>query len=146
MTFRRLFVVALLGLVGAGCASAPTARVAGPSQDRGLSIALIGQRCDRENDPSWSVADILDLALRVAVANRSDAPVQFDPLALQLIAAGENRAPHRADDADLVMPGSTRVFEVRFLERDDRLACNVPMTLTLAGFAPIPFLASRDDI
>ncbi|HXJ23890.1 MAG TPA: hypothetical protein VMT03_27095 [Polyangia bacterium] len=160
MLLRRLStslgLLVLIGAAGAGCASAPLARTAAPSQSRGVAVALSGQRCDRENDPGWSVADMLDLTLQVSVANDGDTAVFFDPWALQLIAAGMARAVHRADSAGMVLPGTSRVFAVRFLERDDRLACNVPMTLALArtarvsgtpiALAPIPFLASNDDI
>jgi hypothetical protein len=139
-----------------GCASQPLARAGGPAQAQAISVALVGQSCDRENDPNWSIADILELDLRIRVTNSGATVLRFDPAQTALIAVGQPHRPHREDTAAVIPPGGSRTFVVHFLERDGRLACNVPMALAIdravtAGgasvtFQPIPFLASNEDI
>jgi hypothetical protein len=80
----------------------------------------------------------------------------FDPAATRLLADGETRSPHRADGPMAIAVGESRTFSVHFLERDDNLACNVPMALTLGRavavggasvtLRPISFLASNSDV
>jgi hypothetical protein len=139
-----------------GCASQPFVRAGEPAQSQAISVALVGQSCDRENDPNWSSADILGLDLRILVTNSGAADLRFDPAETALLAAGRSRRPHRSDAAAAIPPGASRTFVVHFLERDAELACNVPMTLAIdravtAGgatvtFTPISFLASHQDI
>jgi hypothetical protein len=139
-----------------GCASQPFVRVSGPVQSQAISVALVGQSCDREIDPNWSYADILGLDLRIRVTNSGAANLSFDPARTALFAEGQPHQPHRSDAAAAIPPGASRTFVVHFLERDGRLACNVPMRLAIdhavtAGgasvtFEPISFLASHDDI
>lgn len=107
-------------------------------------------------DPNWSYADILGLDVRVRVANASAEDVAFDPREVRLLADGEARAPHDSDSRRTVLSGTTATFGVHFLERDENLACNVPMALSVAGavatgstilsFAPLQFLVSNEDI
>ncbi len=146
-------IVSLLEL--GGCATRPLARVSGPVQSRAISVALVGQSCDRENDPNWSYADILGLDLRIQVTNAGAAELRFDPAETALLAAGPPHRPHRSDSPAAIPPGASRTFVVHFLERDGNLACDIPMKLAIdravtAGgaavtFEPISFLASNDD-
>lgn len=128
-----------------------------PAQADGVSVALVERQCDRRIDPNWSsYADILGLDIRVQVANTSGAALTFDPKRVRLLADGEARAPHSSDGPATVPSGESKAFTVHFLERDDNLACNVPMALAVDGavtigtsrvpFAPVSFLASNADI
>jgi hypothetical protein len=138
-----------------GCATQPLARVSGPAEAQAISVALVGQSCDRENDPNWSSADILGLDLRIRVGNAGAAELTFDSAQTALLAAGQPYRPHRSDPPAAIPPGASRTFVVHFLERNGSLACDVPMSLaidravTAAGatvtFEPISFLASNND-
>ena len=148
-----IFMVALLEL--GGCATQPLARVSGPVQAQAISVALVGQSCDRENDPNWSSADILGLDLQIRVTNAGAAELRFDPAETALLADGQPYRPHRSDSPAAIPPGESGTFVVHFLERNGSLACDVPMKLAIdravtAGgaavtFEPISFLASNDD-
>ena len=74
-----------------GCASQPLARAGGPAQAQAISVALVGQRCDRENDPNWSIADMLGLDLRIRVTNSGATELRFDPAQTDTV--------HRIDQA-----------------------------------------------
>jgi hypothetical protein len=90
------------------------------------------------------------------VTNSTAETITFEPAKVRLLADGEARKPHKSDRRANIPAGTTKVFEVSFLERDDNLACNVPMALSVAEAAttgastlplrPISFLVSRDDI
>jgi hypothetical protein len=139
-----------------GCATQPLARVSGPVQAQAISVALVGQSCDRENDPNWSDADILGLDLRIRVSNAGASVLRFAPAETALLAAGQSYRPSRSDSPAAVPPGASETFVVHFLERNGSLACDVPMTLAIdravteggatVTFEPISFLASNDDI
>jgi hypothetical protein len=143
-------------LAPAGCAAHPFLRADPPVEAGGVRVGLVDQKCDREIDPNWSYADILGLQVRVQVTNSTANAISFDPEKMRLLADGEARKPHASDRSSTVLAGGSKIFEVGFLERDDNLACNVPMALGVAGAAtvgssalplgPIPFLVSRDDI
>lgn len=117
---------------------------------------MVGQSCDRQIDPNWSYADILGLDLQIRVSNSGPSRMTFDSSATRLLADGETRSPHRADGPKGIAAGESRTFTVHFLERDDNLACNVPMALTLGRavavggvsvtLRPISFLASSNDV
>jgi hypothetical protein len=139
-----------------GCASKAFVRTDGPVAERGVSISLVSQSCDREIDPNWSSADILGLDLRVRVSNGGESVVAFDPGKTALVAGGRSSPPRRGDAAAEVAPGNSQTFIIHFLQRDGTLACNVPMTLAFKGavaigetpvtFKAISFLASNDDL
>jgi hypothetical protein len=92
----------------------------------------------------------------VRVTNSAVTPVSFAPKNVRLLADGEARAPHRSDASEIVPPGGSKVFRVEFFERDDNLACNVPMALSVDGavvignspvaMRPLSFLVSTGDI
>jgi hypothetical protein len=79
----------------------------------------------------------------------------FDPSATRLIADGKTRPPYRAEGPMAIASGESRTFTVHFFERDDNLACNVPMALSLGQsvaiggssvtLRPISFLAGHSD-
>jgi hypothetical protein len=143
-------------LAAAGCGAQPFLRADPPVEADGVRVELVDQRCDREIDPNWSSADILGLQVRVKVTNSTANAIGFDPAKVRLLADGEARTPHKSDRSETVLAGGSKIFEVGFLERDDNLACNVPMALGVAGAAtvgssalplrPISFLVSRYDI
>jgi len=151
---RAIVAVQSFGL--AACMSKPFVRTDGPARDRGISVALVSQSCDRENDPNWSYADILGLDVKISVANSGSAAITFDPAQTALSAGGRSQPPLRSDAAAAIPPGASRTFVVHFLERNGDLACNVPMALSLdravrldgapVTLQPISFLASNDDI
>jgi hypothetical protein len=156
MNFGRIGFMLIPTVVAVGCASHPFVRADPPVESGGVRVGLVDQRCDRQIDPNWSYADILGLALRVEVSNSTEGTITFDPAKVRLLADGEAREPHKSDRSGTVLAGGSRIFEVRFLERDGNLACNVPMALGVAGAAtvgsstlplrPITFLVSHDDI
>ena len=128
-----------------------------PAQAGGVSVALVERQCDRRIDPNWSsYADILGLDIQVRVTNSTGSALTFDPGKVRLFADGEARVPHRSDASETIPTGASRTFKVHFLERDDNLACNVPMALEVDGAAEIgsdrlplrsiSFLASTRDI
>jgi hypothetical protein len=143
-------------VVAVGCAAQPFVRTDPPVESSGVRVGLVDQKCDRQIDPNWSYADILGLKLRMEVSNSTEAAISFDPAKVRLLADGEARKPHKSDPSATVLAGGSKIFEVRFLERDDNLACNVPMALGVTGAAtanssplplrPIAFVVSRDDI
>lgn len=149
------FAVFLASAAAGGCATDGLAWTRGPGQVGNVSIAMVGQACDRENDPNWTFADILDLRLDLQVRNSGHTSVEFDPRGARLLVRGESHQVHRSDAAATVAPWASRTFSVRFLERDDRLSCNQPMALDLQGamriagaavrLAPVEFVAARDD-
>jgi hypothetical protein len=154
---RRLGLIAfvLAFAPAVGCAH-PFLRADPPVQSRGVTVGLVDQQCDRMIDPNWSYADILGLDVRIRVVNASAGDVALDPKKVRLLADGEARAPHDADSRRTILSGTTATFRVHFLERDENLACNVPMALSVAGavatgstvlsFAPLQFLVSTEDI
>lgn len=142
-------------LAAAGCASRPFVVSDPPARAGNVSVALVDQQCDRRNDPNWSYADLLSLDMRVRVSNSSGSNLRFDPHQVRLLADGAARTPRNADAPAMVPPGASRLFAVHFFERDDNLACNVPMALAIDGAAtmgsnplplsPLSFVASRRD-
>lgn len=155
MDSPRVAALALASGLAVGCAQ-PFYRADPPVQSRGVSVGLVNQQCDRRIDPNWSVADILGLEVRLRVLNASASDVAFDPRKVRLLADGEARAPRSADSGKTVPAGTAAVFGVDFLERDENLACNVPMALSVDGavavgpkvlpFPPLRFLVSTEDI
>jgi hypothetical protein len=145
-----------LAIATGGCAPRAFVRTDGPVQSSGVSIALVHQSCDRQIDPNWSYADILGLDVQIRVANTGPSSLLFDPRAMTLLANGWAHSPHRADAPMIIAPGQLETFAVHFLERDDNLACNVPMALVIGSAAtvnglpvvlrPISFLASNKDV
>jgi hypothetical protein len=127
-----------------------------PAQGGGVSVGLVERQCDRRIDPNWSYADILGLDIQMRVTNSAGSALTFDPRRVRLLADGEARAPHRSDASETIPSGGSKTFTVHFLERDDNLACNVPMALAVDGAAaigsspiplrPVSFLASNTDI
>jgi hypothetical protein len=156
MNLARIGFLLTSILAAAGCAAHPFLRADAPVEAGGVRVGLVDQKCDREIDPNWSYADILGLEVRVQVTNATTSAISFDPAKARLLAAGEARKPHESDRSETVPAGGSKIFEIGFLERDDNLACNVPMALGVAGAAtagssplplpPISFLVSRDDI
>lgn len=156
MNFARIGFLLTSILAAVGCAAHPFLRADPPVEAGGIRVGLVDQRCDRRIDPNWSYADILGLEVRVEVKNSTTDPIAFEPAKVRLLAAGEARKPHESDRGASIPPGASKIFEVGFLERDDNLACNVPMALSVAeaattGSSPLPlrpisFLVSRDDI
>ena len=151
-----LFAISAFATAAGGCAAQAFVLTDSPIQVGGVSVALVGQSCDRQIDPNWSYADILGLDLQIRITNSGPSGMTFDPSATRLLADGESRLPHRADGPNAIAAGESRTFTVHFLERDANLACNVPMALTLGRaamvggasvtLAPISFLASNRDI
>ena len=149
-------VISISAVLGVGCAAHPFLRADSPVEAAGVRVGLVDQKCDREIDPNWSYADILGLQMRVEVTNSTPLPVTFEPAEVRLLADGKARTPHESDHSALIPAGASKIFQVGFLERDDNLACNVPMALSVAEAAttgsrplplpPISFLVSRDDI
>jgi hypothetical protein len=159
MTVRQLGLVLTLTVAEGGCGeswSRSFVRTDPPAEAGGVSVALVDRQCDRDSDPNWSYADILGLDILMRVTNSAGSAVTFDPGKVRLLADGEARAPHRADGAETIAAGTSKTFAVHFLERDDNLACNVPMALAIDGSAaigafplplrPLSFLASNADI
>lgn len=98
-------------------------------------MRFVDQKCDRMIDPNWSYADILGLEVHVEVTNSTTDPMTFVPAKVRLLADGEARKPHKSDDSALIPAGASKIFKVTFLKRDDTLACNVPMALSVADAA-----------
>ena len=115
---RAIVAVQLFGL--AACMSEPFVRTDGPARGRGISVALVSQSCDRENDPNWSYADILGLDVKISVANSGAGAITFDPAQTALSAGGRSQPPRRSDAAAAIPPGASRTFVVHFLERNGR--------------------------
>jgi hypothetical protein len=96
------------------------------------------------------------LDVQIRFTNSGPSRMTFDPSATGLLADGKTRSPHRADGPTAIAADESKTFAVHFLERDDNLACNVPMALTLGRAAtvggasvtlrPISFLASNSDV
>lgn len=160
MKLDRIALLLASGLAVGGCSEAWShsfVRTDPPATARGVSVALVGRQCDRQVDPNWQTyADVLGLDVDLRVTNSGAAAMTFDPAKVRLLADGRARAPHRSDSAETIASGASRSFTVHFLEHDDNLACNVPMTLAVGdaaeiGSTPVPlgplgFLASRHDI
>jgi hypothetical protein len=159
MTIRRIGLALTLMMAAGGCSESWSrwfVRTDPPAEAGGVSVALVERQCDRDNDPNWSYADILGLDIQMRVTNSAGSAVTFDPGKVRLLADGEARAPHRADAPETIATGTSKTFTVHFLERDDNLACNIPMALAVDGAAaigasplplrPVSFLASNADI
>ncbi len=156
MNLGRIGFLLIPAVAAVGCAAHPFVRADPPVEAGGVRVGLVDQKCDRRIDPNWSVADILGLEVRVEVTNSTANAISFDPAKMRLLADGEARKPHASDQSGTVLAGGSKLFQVGFLERDDNLACNVPMALGVAGAAtvgslalplrPISFLVSRYDI
>jgi hypothetical protein len=160
MTGGRIALILASLIAMGGCSEAWSrsfVRTDPPAQAGGVSVALVERQCDRRIDPDWSsYADILGLDIQMRVTNSAVSPMTFDPAKVRLLADGESRTPHRSDGAETIAVGTSKTFTVHFLERDDNLACNVPMALAIDGAAeigsaplplrPLSFLASNTDI
>jgi hypothetical protein len=156
MKLGRTKLLVISAVLGVGCAAHPFLRADPPVDAGGVRVGLVDQKCDRMIDPNWSYADILGLEVHVEVTNSTTDPMTFEPAKVRLLADGEARKPHKSDDSALIPAGASKIFKVTFFERDDNLACNVPMALGVAQAAttgstplplrPISFLVSRDDI
>jgi hypothetical protein len=159
MKIDRIAFIFISMLAAGGCSEAWSrsfVRTDSPAQAGGVSVGLVERQCDRRIDPNWSYADILGLDIQMLVTNAAGSALTFDPGKVRLLADGEARAPHRSDASETIPSGGSKTFTVHFLERDDNLACNVPMALAVDGAAaigsspiplrPVSFLASNTDI
>jgi hypothetical protein len=160
MKFNRVALALTSVLAAGGCSEAWShsfVRTDPPAAVDGVSVALVARQCDRQADPNWQTyADVLGLDVDMRVINAAGSSVTFDPAKVRLLADGRARAPHRSDSVETIPAGGSKTFTVHFLEYDDNLACNVPMSLAIAGAAeigsmpvplrPLNFLASRTDI
>ena len=87
MQLVRVAILVISAVLGVDCAAHPFLRADPPVEARGVRVGLIDQRCDREMDPDWSGADILDLDVRVEVTNSTADTIAFEPANVRLLAA-----------------------------------------------------------
>jgi len=133
-----LVIVAL----SAGCPYAPPARTTGPAESAGVQMAIVGQYCDDYDEPDYQGFEAVELRMTIAVTNRSNGSVGFDPDRIRLVAPdGVTPSPVAADSAMVVGPGETKVAAVRFMNRGS-LKCKEEMKLDpsdslVAGAKPV---------
>src|SRR5690348_11517343 len=91
-----------------GCPYAPPARTTGPSETASVRLAIAGQYCDEYDETDYEGWEAVEVWMKVAVTNRGNDRVEFDPDRLRLVASDRvTLSPVSADSALSVTPGNT---------------------------------------
>ncbi len=125
---------------------APPARSSGPSESDGVQMSIVSQYCEDSAEPEdFAGSEVVQLRMKIAVANRGKGEVGFDPDRLRVIAPDRvSPSPVAADSRFVVAPGETKVAAVRFMTRGS-LKCKEEMKLDpsdslVAGTKHLPLL------
>jgi hypothetical protein len=146
MRSTLLASLAVATLLGVGCASRPAYRADAPvTTPEGVTVALVGQKCDRRSRQDTN--DILDLVVDARVTNNSPDPVTVDPKHLRLIVAGDATSPDRPPEPFTLAPGAASDINVHYHRWGSINArCNTRMSLYFDGAAPpISFIPAHKD-
>lgn len=139
---KSTHLLSLLACAASGCFAAPV-RSSGPSESNGVQMSILGQFCEDSIQPADNDLGTLRMRLKIAVANRGDDLVSFDPERVKLVAPnGISPEPVEADSPTTIAPGETKVKQVRFMSRIS-VKCTQEMQLDprdsiVAGKARIP--------
>jgi hypothetical protein len=149
--------LATVVLSSAACADRPFVRVDPPVSSQGVTVALVGQKCEREG---WNEAyDVLDLEVVLRVTNGTPGPIGVTPAEMRLLASGNSPLPRvsspKREDAPLeVAPNSNADIRVHF-DRRGNGRCNQGMQLSLdravnqdgraVTLPPLSFMPSPND-
>jgi hypothetical protein len=116
-------------------------------------MAIVSQSCDDADEPDWQGFEAVELRMRIAITNRGNDRVGFEPERLRIVAPDRvTPSPVAADSAIVVSPGETKIAAVRFMNRGS-LKCREEMqldpsdSLAVGGksvpLRPIAFVAKK---
>ena len=130
LTCKRIWpALASLGLV-LGCSDKTFFRADPPVSSQGLTMALVDQGCDLDQDPEVASAYVQDTMITVQVTNSSPAAATVDSSHVRLAWNKQSIAPDSRAESVVVKPaGSTRV-QLHFTPKGTDAACNNAMTLS----------------
>jgi hypothetical protein len=152
----------LISIVGAsGCLSTPFVRSDGPVSAEGVTVSLVGQRCDfspdfngEEDEDEGSYPNRLDLEIRIAIRNDTHETLTVLPKSFRLVGADKPHSPVGPPRTLRVEPGAKIDLNVRFEHRGD-VGCNASLGLILAngilvgdrplGLRPVSFIPSATE-
>jgi hypothetical protein len=105
-------------------------------------MAIVGQYCEDNEEPDDRGWPVIQLRMKVAVTNRTNDRLGFDPGRLRIVAPDRvTPGPVAADSPLVVAPGETKIAELRFMSRGS-LTCKEEMRLDpsdslIAGNRPV---------
>ena len=155
---RHVLCVSSLVVFG-GCYNSSFVRNDGPVRGGGVTIEVVGQRCDFSPDftasaESSSVPNRLDLGIRVAIENDGQGTIMVAPENLRLIVGGAPTAPASPPQPFELLPGATRKLNLQFEHQGDS-GCNASLSLALekvvlagarpVALRPVSFVPSSTD-
>ena len=114
---------------GLGCASKAFFRADPPVNAQGLSVALIDQGCDLDQDAEIPGAFVQDTMVAVQVTNASPAPVRIETDKARLAWNRQSAAPDQRPDVVTLNPGQGARVQLHFTPKGPDVACNNPLTL-----------------
>jgi hypothetical protein len=93
-------------------------------------MAIVGQYCEDSAAPDdFAGSEVVQIRMKIAVTNRGQGQVGFEPSRVRLIAPDRVApTPVAADSRTEVGPGETKVASVRFMNRGS-LSCKEEMRL-----------------
>ena len=153
--FKPQWLVLSLPLV-LGCADKSFFRVDPPVNAQGVSVALVGESCELEQDleqPSWFAQDTM---LTLQITNQSPSAATFDSGKVRLAWGKQATAPDLHHPIGTIKAGDSTRVQLHFTLRGTDAACNNQTTLTWddaitlgakpVNLAPIKFqLSARAD-
>jgi hypothetical protein len=129
---RQTFNLAWLMLsatVGIGCADKSFFRADPPVSAQGLSVALVDQGCDLDQDPETQGSFVEDMMVAVQVTNASPAPVRIETNKARLAWNKQTAAPDQHPDVVTLKPGAGTRVQLHFTPKGPDVACNNALTL-----------------
>jgi hypothetical protein len=155
---RLVLLIPAIAVAMLGCSDRAFVRSDPPVSTEGVTVALVGQKCDREG---WNEGyDVLDLEIVVRVTNHSASAVDVLPAEIRLLARGNAPVPRastpKGEDAPIqVPPNSTADVRVHFHRRgnarcDQQMQLSLGRALEEAGHdvavPPLSFVATSQDV
>jgi hypothetical protein len=131
LTFNGIWLPALSSVaLMLGCSSKAFFRADPPVNAQGLTMALVDQGCDLDQDPEVASSYVQDTMIAVQINNASPAPAMVDSSHARLAWNKSSTAPDQRAESVTLKPGGSARIQLHFTPKGADAACNNAMTLS----------------
>ena len=113
-----------------GCSDKTFFRADPPVSSQGLTMALVDQGCDLDQDPDVASAYVQDTMVTVQVTNASPAAATIDTAHIRLAWNKQSIAPDSRPESVSLKPGGSSRVQLHFTPKGTDAACNNALTLS----------------
>jgi hypothetical protein len=128
-TFNPRWLLLSLALV-LGCADRSFFRVDPPVNAQGISVALVSQTCELEQDFEQQSLFVQDTMLALQITNQSPSAATFDSDKVRLAWSKQTTAPDLLHQLGTIKAGDSTRVQLHFTLKGPDAACNNQTTLT----------------